>query len=201
MVNVIHARRLSKLPENIPLKTLARTTKEKLQTNSNSINKYKTICTKLRCNFIYHIDIVFSARRYRKKLISTKINETITKSQYNKVNNIKGISLITHKSQLQRNNIELFYKNEPKEYTGVVDISCITGKNQDTLLSELKKVLNTENIKIYKEDNWEMNCYKGLTEFNIEIMKIDELSYLRINRLKNDDNTYNEIAKKLLTII
>lgn len=87
---------------------------------------------------------------------------------------------------------------KPNKYTGVIDISCISTKNIEKLKAELERAFKEENIRFKKESQYEMYCKSGSIEFEVEIMSLELLGYIRLKKLSGDIESYKKIMNKLI---
>ena len=183
--------------------TLMSASKEKSynSTVSNSLQKYSIIHNKLKSNLLLtSLDIISSARRNRKKFMSSKINDST--DIRNPIH--KGESSVGCEDYLKNNEIQaikIIVDNTPREFKGLVDMSSISFKKVDELVKDLERVLKKEEIGFLKEGNYMLKCYTVSIEFDMEIMKLDKFSYVRFNKLKGESKKYKELILRLTAVL
>ena len=87
-----------------------------------------------------------------------------------------------------------------RNYSGIVDLSFVTIKPYTELKLNLLKAFKAELI-IYSEANTSYSiCRQGKLAFEVEIMKLGQFYYLRMNLINGINSDYNKIISNLLTI-
>lgn len=160
-------------------------------TISNSIQKYSLIYNKLKSNSPHSLDIISSARKNRKKFLSSRIND----SNLIHATLHKGESSAVYENK-ESSAIKILGEDTVREFKGLADMSCISFKHVDSLMSSLESQLNEQKIVYMKEGSYMVKCYTESVEFDMEVMKLDKFSYIRFNKLSGEGKEYRELVHR-----
>jgi len=88
-----------------------------------------------------------------------------------------------------------------KVYKGVMCIDCISMKNSDEVIDEVRKSLRKEKVKCVKNGKYLIYCQKLSVKFEIEIMSLEQIkggNYIRAKKLIGESKDYKKVMKKIL---
>ena len=75
-------------------------------------------------------------------------------------------------------------KFEIEKHNGIVDLSCVTLKTIDEIITNLKNYLNERRITYERENRYLMICRKSCIKFTIKIMnKVNNVSPILVHRI------------------
>ena len=128
----------------------------------------------------------------------------MSKLPSNKKSETKEPQKNKYKTMLQnihskKNSLKITEKfNKMNEYTGLVDLSCITMKTCKEVIEKIKSILNNIRIEYYNTDSFIFRCQKNELKFEVEITTWNGLYYIKMQRLSQDKITYRKIISMIL---
>lgn len=111
-------------------------------------------------------------------------------------NAAKDYSAASYRTQVANCTARAAGENFPAEYSGIVDLNCLSMLSLDELLYKLIKTFKEEDIKAHRS-GYVMSCKKGGVKFELEVMRLECFWYLKIKKLAGNDELYSETLTKL----
>jgi len=136
------------------------------------------------------VAILSTSRKNREQLQVTQVKEIHNTLEHSLTNKNKGNSILNIGESVK-----------PKSYVGALDVSCISNKEQDELLRSLERVFRREGITVWKEGKYRMRCRKDKIEFELEIVRLELLRYIRLKLLQGNSKEYRNYIYKILSEI
>lgn len=152
------------------------------------MKKYILLYNKFKCNILPTLLAAFPYKNKENHLGS----EDVTLKMVGDGTNLSCVS--SKEASYER-------LDEMQVYTGIVDLSCVCSRPHKDIMKQLVTALVVEKVRICRNKVWQLICQKESTQFEIEIMRLenfDYFSYLRIQKVLGKKEEYRKIIGKLL---
>lgn len=136
------------------------------------------------------VAILSTSRKNREQFQVTQVKEAHNTLEHSLVNKNKSNTILSIGENMK-----------PKSYVGVLDVSCISNKGSDELLRNLEGVFRREGIAVWKEGKYRMRCRKDKIEFELEIVRLELLRYIRLKLLQGNSKEYRTYINQILSEI
>lgn len=147
----------------------------------NSFKRYTAMCNQLKCKVGEMVAILSTSREKKAAAVKNSAEQLVETKN-------KGSSIFSLGNSVT-----------PKNYVGVLDISCISHRGSDDIMRRLEGKFKKDKVTAWREGEGKVRCRRGRLEFELEIVKLELLHYIRLKLLQGSGREYKDYVHSMLS--